>query len=240
MRWCFNTLLMSFCIYLGAVCYGAERVVYLTSLEWPPYVGVHLPEQGGVSLRMRSAFARAGYRVEIRFLPWKRAVAMVQHQTLYSGFFPEYASVQRAQEFHCSDPILETPLALVQDANRPSIHWLHLADLAGYRIGTVAGYLNTPEFDSLAAAQALTTESTQTDLSNLKKVVRGRLDLAVIDPAVYHYLLRHEPELRALSSRLQLVPQRLGQMQLVACFRHNREGAALRDALNRGLQLLEP
>lgn len=215
-----KTLWMLFGICLSAGSWAAEPVVLMASLEWPPYVSEQLPGQGIISQRVRMALAREGYQLQIRFLPWKRAVAMVQHSTLYVGVFPEYASPRREQEFYCSDPILQAPLA-------------------GYRIGTVAGYINTPEFDALVARKTLVIDEAQNDIANLKKLLRGRIELAVIDPVLYRYLLRHDPEIKALSWRLLLVSRLLGQMQLVACFRRDAEGERVRNALNRGLLRLD-
>jgi len=232
-------LWMLFCIYFSSRSLAADPVVLLASLEWPPYVSEPLPGQGIISQRVRMALAREGYQLQIRFLPWKRAVAMVQHSTSYAGVFPEYASPQREREFYCSDPISQAPLAFIQDARLPAIDWLRLADLADYRIGTVAGYMNTPEFDALVARKTLVIDEAQNDIANLKKLLRGRIDLAVIDPAVYDYLLRNDAELKALSWRLRLVSRPLGQMQLVACFRRDAKGELVRNALNRGLLSLD-
>jgi len=234
-----ETLWMLFCLYFSCGALAADPVVLMASLEWPPYVSQHLPGQGIISQRVRMALAHEGYQVQIRFLPWKRAVAMIQNSTSYIGIFPEYASPQRQREFYCSDPISQAPLAFIQDARLPSIDWLRLEDLAGYRIGTVAGYINTPEFDALVARKALVIDEAQNDVANLKKLLRGRIELAVIDPVLYGYLLRHDPEIKSLSGRLRLVPRLLGQMQLVACFRHDAEGKRLRNALNRGLLRLD-
>ena len=110
---------------------------------------------------------------------------------------------------------------------------------ARYRIGTVAGYINTPEFDALVARKTLVIDEAQNDIANLKKLLRGRIELAVIDPVLYRYLLRHDPEIKALSWRLRMVSRLLGQMQLVACFRRDAEGERVRNALNRGLLRLD-
>lgn len=234
-----KTLWMLFGICWSAGSWAADPVVLMASLEWPPYVSERLPGQGLISQRVRMALAREGYQLQIRFLPWKRAVAMVQHSTSYIGVFPEYASPQREQEFYCSDPILQAPLALIQDARLPPINWSRLEDLTGYRIGTVAGYINTPEFDALVARKMLDIDEAQDDVANLKKLLRGRIELAVIDPVLYRHLLRHNPEIKALSWRLRLVSRLLGQMQLVACFRHDAAGERVRNALNRGLLQLD-
>ena len=234
-----ETLWMLVCIYFSPGAFAADPVVLMASLEWPPYVSERLPGQGIISQRVRMALAHEGYQLQIRFLPWKRAVAMVQHSTSYIGVFPEYASPQREHEFYCSDPILQAPLAFIQDARLPPIDWLRLEDLAGYRIGTVAGYISTPEFDALVARKTLVIDEAQNDIANLKKLLRGRIELAVIDPVLYRYLLRHDPEIKALSWRLRLVSRLLGQMQLVACFRHDAAGERVRNALNRGLLQLD-
>lgn len=52
------------------------EALQVAALDWPPYYGPDL-EGGGVFARItRAAFERVGYRIEIDWMPWQRALAM--------------------------------------------------------------------------------------------------------------------------------------------------------------------
>jgi len=68
----------------------ADNVVTLASLEWPPYAGAQLPEQGTANAVVRAAFAAMDFRLDIKFFPWSRAVSLVETQYNYIGYTPEY------------------------------------------------------------------------------------------------------------------------------------------------------
>src|SRR3954466_14633444 len=50
----------------------------LTSLEWPPYSGQNLPQQGVSSAVVSAAMSGMGEHVTISFYPWNRATALVR------------------------------------------------------------------------------------------------------------------------------------------------------------------
>jgi len=54
------------------------------------------------------------------------------------------------------------------------IRYNSLKYLAPYRIGVVNGYVNTPELDR---ADFLKKDGVTNDLQNIRKLVRGRVDL---------------------------------------------------------------
>lgn len=231
-------ILLLLCYLLKIEMVAAQPVVKMTSLEWPPYTGATLPLGGIVGQRAKSAFALMGYKLEITYLPWRRAIRHVEQPGHYIGFLPEYASPSRALQFHCSRPIMDTPLALLQNASFPPLHWLKLTELKPYRIGVVSGYLNTPEFDELMLKKELQTEEATSDLLNLRKVAMGRLPFGVVDPWVLDYYLQQDPLLQRQRSNLYLPPHPLGTMQLVACFRLTPDGKRWRDLFNQGLERL--
>ena len=181
--------LAAFCLLALAASPGwcGERGVVLTSLEWPPYCSASLPG-GGITTRVvRAAFQEAGYRVEVRFLPWQRAVEQARENPGVAAVFPEYGSGRPDIDFLTSDVIGLSTLGLVEVVDRP-VDWRTLDDLSRYRLGTVKGYLNTDAFDRMAVRGAFEIDSSVSDLLNLRKVMVGRVDLAVADVNVFRYL----------------------------------------------------
>jgi len=227
---------------MGLLCctvQGAEPLRF-TSLEWPPYVGAGLYQDGLVGQRLHQALDWLGLQARIDYYPWRRAQRLVLTDSPYVGYLPEYASPRLAEHFYCSAPLLQAPLGLAQRRNDAPIDWQRLIQLQPYRIGVVAGYVNTDEFDTLANAGLLYTDSANSDRNNLRKLAAGRIDLAVVDPLLFHYLLRHDPDLRPLADQLTMNPRRLEQKELVVCFRRTDQGHRLRDRLNLAIARLGP
>jgi len=56
-----------------ALTVTAEPLRFVT-VDWAPFYAQNLAGQGFYSVLTREAFARAGYELEISFVPWKRAM----------------------------------------------------------------------------------------------------------------------------------------------------------------------
>lgn len=166
-----------------------NRLVRLVSLEWQPYSGVALRDQGAAAAVVKAAFQAAGYSVDIDFYPWARAVHLVEADNEYDGIFPVYYSAARSRWLDCSDTIGHSPLGFAERRKAP-VAWSVLADLHAYKIGVVRDYVNTEAFDSMVAAGRIDVEVVGSDLQNLQKLAHGRIDLAVIDRYVLEYLLK--------------------------------------------------
>jgi polar amino acid transport system substrate-binding protein len=214
-------------------------VVHLTSLEWPPYAGENLPQQGSSIAAARAAFAAVGYELKVTFFPWSRAVALVKSSdSKFMGYFPEYYSKSTADNFFYSDEIGSGPLGFAERKSK-SIPWVDLTDLSPYRIGIVQDYINTEAFDLMVEEKTLTTSSTISDINNLKKLMSGRLDLAVIDKNVMDYLFATDPSLIEKSHLAQFNNTLLEEKELYICFKKSPQGEKIKNLLNKGLKELK-
>ena len=231
--------LLALCLALAfsVPAWCGEKKIVLTSLEWPPYAGADLPGGGMSSVVVRAAFEAVGYDVEIRFLPWKRALEDVGQDPEVAGVFPDYAAPERKSSFLLSDVIGISPVGLVHLKSRP-LHWETLQDLSGLSIGTVQGYTNTDDFDRMVDRRELRIEPAVSDLFNLRKILAGRLSLAVADVNLFQYMVLHDQRLWMDRQRLQVNPRLLGVNTLHVCFIKGREGARYREDFNEGLRRL--
>lgn len=233
-----NKKLFTFCIILFLSCSvnADSKVIRLTSLEWPPYAGRDLPQQGTSIAIAREAFAEMGYQLEVTFFPWSRAVALAKSKSSqFSGYFPEYYSTDIAEQFIYSKEIGSGPLGFAERTAN-SIPWATLTDLAPYDIGVVQDYINTKDFDALAKSKALTTSVTINDTNNLKKLVSGRIDLAVIDKNVMQYLFTTDPSLKTKSHLAQFNNKLLEDKKLYICFKKTTQGKHFNQILELGLE----
>ncbi|MUM78072.1 transporter substrate-binding domain-containing protein [Pseudodesulfovibrio sp. F-1] len=229
-----SVMLFVLLILVPGFALGGERVV-LATLEWPPYTGESLPEGGATSEVVREAFKVMGYDLELRFFPWNRVLEEARQDSEIAGYFPEYPDNWRRDRFLKSHSVGVSPLGLASRAG-VAINWQTLEDLERYTLGTVAGYANTLEFDALVAKGRLTTDSSNSDALNLRKVLAGRVDAAVVDGNVFAYLRKADPMLRAGGGELVLHDRLLGVIDLVVCFQDTEEGEELRRVFDQGLR----
>jgi polar amino acid transport system substrate-binding protein len=220
---------------------AAEAPVRLASLEWPPYIGASMPDEGFAAALVRAAYAELGLSVEIQFHPWARALELARSGAV-DGLFPEYYNAERETEFAFSAPLASGPLVLYKRREdelqyRPVSRGAlesGLRALQAQRFGVVSGYLNTPAFD---AADYLTKIEAADDATNLRNLVEGHIDLAVIDRRVAQHLIstRH-PDYAA---QIEALSPPLGEMQLYIAF--SRKSPRMSEALEgfeRGLEAL--
>ncbi|WP_428847765.1 substrate-binding periplasmic protein [Shewanella abyssi] len=210
--------------------------LYLTSLHWPPYSGSTLKNEGASIAITRAALAAVGHKVEVDFFPWSRAVRMASRvDSKYSGYLPEYA--YPTEKFVFSTSMGSSPLGLVEQKRHP-ISWSEQSDLNQYNIGVVQGYVNTEHLDKMIAQGLQPVEVVASDMHNIKKVVSGRIDAAVIDAHVLRYLLA-QPDMESVASRVQFNKRILTEKELYIAFKNNEEGRKWRDLFNLGLAKID-
>ncbi|WP_432759538.1 substrate-binding periplasmic protein [Defluviimonas salinarum] len=194
---------------------------------------------GATTEVVREAFAAAGISTKVEVLPWKRAIDMAKNDAEAIAYFPGY-HCRHVDGFVASEPIGNGPLGLAEHIDGP-ITWETVDDLGEQKlkIGTVLGYANTDEFDEKAGTGWIRALPAKDDLTNLKKLVRRRIDAAVIDKLVLSYLLATEAELKADAASIRFNEHPLEDKTLFLCFRDTEEGRTLRDKFNDGLRQID-
>ncbi|MDF3124161.1 transporter substrate-binding domain-containing protein [Rheinheimera sp. 1928-s] len=189
--------------YLGWLCLWplfvqAEQAVRLASLDWPPYTGHQLEQQGETTVLLRQVFASMQLELQTEFLPWSRAIrASEKAGGLYSGYFPEYQTYN--PKFILSDSLGVSELGFVEATTKP-LGQLNVASLAQFQLGVVQDYVNLTLVDQMITRGQLKPQLALSDRQNVLKVALGRLDLAVIDRRVLLYLLEHDTEVKRLAT----------------------------------------
>ena len=218
-----------------------EKVVRVSTLDWPPYTGNHLPKGGATTDVVRAAFEKVGYAVEVDYRPWKRAIDMAAKGTDdVVAYFPGYHCHHRGG-FIESEPIGNGPLGFAEHVDAP-ISWASLDDIADQqlKIGTVLGYANTDEFDAKVGTGYILTVPSNDDLTNLRKLVRRRIDAVVIDKLVLEYLKATDASLKDGADKLQFDETPLEDKTLFLCFRDDETGRTLKHIFNAGLEQIDP
>ncbi|MCP4112345.1 MAG: transporter substrate-binding domain-containing protein [Desulfobacteraceae bacterium] len=186
MSFLFRIKFISFVILAvsGSYLFASERTVRLATLEWAPYAGKQIRNNGFTSEIVTQVFKRAGYKTEISFMPWARVLVAVE-KGMYDAMYPAYYSKERDRIYALSKPFSNGPLGFIKRVD-DKIQFKSLSDLKPYKIGVVRGYVNTAEFE---AADYLIKEVVNNDKVNLKILLAGRIDLAVIDKFTFYQLI---------------------------------------------------
>ncbi|QNM98577.1 substrate-binding periplasmic protein [Chitinimonas koreensis] len=230
-------LLALFCA-AGLMAVAQAQTVKLASLDWPPYTGAKLPDQGASAAVAKAAFKAMGYDLVIEFYPWSRAVDSGKSDPAFAGYFPEYDSADVRKEFTLSEPMGSGPLGLAQRVDAP-VSWSSIADLASKKVGVVQDYVNTAEFDARVAAKQQKVDVAPDDSRNLLKLGSGRNDLAVVDSNVFAYLMKTDPQLKPFAGKLAMNPKIMEDKKLYVCFKKNAEGQKWAKIFNDGLKKID-
>ncbi|MBE0495671.1 MAG: transporter substrate-binding domain-containing protein [Campylobacterales bacterium] len=228
-------LLNLFLLSVSLVC---AQTIKMTSLEWPPYSGKELPEQGLSVAIAKRAFAAMGYTLEMDFYPWRRALLLAGNSEEYHGYLPEYRALELDSACLFSHSMGKSHLGMVERKNKP-LAWESVADLGHYTIGTVQGYVNTHAFDTMANQGLLRTEASVSDVLNIKKVLSERIDAAIIDRDVLAYFLATDSTFADQGNLLQFHSKLLEEKDLHACFQKNEKGRHLAHIFNQGLEKID-
>jgi polar amino acid transport system substrate-binding protein len=235
-----NKALLAFALILSAsLSFAEDKIIQLTSLDWPPYSSKSLDQQGASVAVAKAAFKAMGYQLKVDFFPWSRAIALAKDSSSgYAGYFPDYYSDENAKNFIYSAAMGSSPLGFAERKDK-SINWTKLQDLKPYRIGVVQDYINAAEFDAMIANKTLKSSVTTTDEKNLKKLVGKRVDLAVVDKNVMNYLFKTNPSLANKANEAQFNSTLLEDKKLFICFKKGPKGEDLAKIYNEGLKKID-
>lgn len=164
------------------------REISMLTVEWAPHYGSELPEEGLTTAIVKAAFRASGHVSEVDFIPWTRALKEVEEgkADIVMG---AYHNKEREQTYIFSDPIYFLQLGLIARPGLGVTRYDSLRELAPYRIGISRGFANSEEFD---AANYLDKHVASFPNLNIRKLFRGRIDMAVMNFDLFRYEARKE------------------------------------------------
>ena len=216
----------------SVLCTAREKIV-LSTLDWEPYIGQKLDENGYVAEIVKEAFNRSGYDLELKYYPWARAVNLSKRGKV-DGYFPEYYSDELKKDSLVSEKFPGGPVGFFKKKGS-DIEFKSLESLKPYKIGVVRGYVNEAKFD---AANYLHKEVVTTDVLNIKKLLKGRIDLFVGDKFVGYYTQRTN-DLEKLGEMEFISPPLTVQDLYVCISQKSKDSKKKIKAFNDGLKSMK-
>ncbi|RDH43425.1 hypothetical protein B9G39_08215 [Zooshikella ganghwensis] len=158
-----------------------SNTIVLTVMDYPPYHSLSMEQFGPIPRIISAAISLSGYSLELKFVPWNRAIEEAKTGEQVDGIMGVWYSEERTKYFLYSDPVMTNKWSLIKK-NGTAI------DLASsnYRLGTVRGYY-IPES---VKNKGYDIELVADDEKNLQKLFSGRIQLTLLDENYLNYLIR--------------------------------------------------
>jgi polar amino acid transport system substrate-binding protein len=164
-----------------------SRTLRISTGEFAPWSGQHLPYSGHVNHIIQEAFAAQGMEVEFVYLPWKRAYEEARQGKFDATSF-WYENSERRESMLFSDPVITNRTVFFQRADEEDIRWETLSDLSAYRMSATLGFTYTDDFYSAIANQLIAPIMVPSDMQNIKLLMADRIDVFATDEMVGFYM----------------------------------------------------
>ena len=175
-------------LVLSLPAQSLAREISMLTVEWAPHYGSTLPEKGLTTALVKAAFKAGGHTSEVEFVPWPRALADVKEGKA-DVVMGAYRNKEREADYYFSDPIYFLDTGLIARPGLGKNSYNSLRDLSSYTIGISRGWANSEEFD---AANYLNKEVATNPNLNIRKLYRGRVDMAVMNFDLFRYEAKKE------------------------------------------------
>lgn len=144
----------------------------------PPFMsGTSTVARGLYPSLLAAVFSEMGEPVMIAALPWKRVLLGIDEGKV--GAAGMYRTAARERIYDFSEPLFVERIGVYYNSRHPVV-FKSIKDLHGLRIGVITGWSYGDEFDRARSEGKFSVESVPSDLQNLGKLERGRIDVALL------------------------------------------------------------
>lgn len=178
-----------------------KKKLYFVVGEYPPYASAFQKSQGISIYLVKEAFKKAGQEIEVDFLPWSLSLIEAKKGKTFHGSLLWSKTKKREEEFLFSDVVLEQ-IVVFFHRKKEAFNWKKFKDLKGKTIGTTMGYSYGPKMDLIIKKGLLKTVPTAEIISNLRRLIKGSIDLFPVEPTIAKYYLKKIGEKDPISANL--------------------------------------
>lgn len=210
------------------------QLIHMASLEWLPFSGGNLPNNGLSGDIITEVAKTMGHTLKVDYFTWTDTVAKGEGDAAFSGYFPVWITEERSKKCYFSGPIGKTVTGIGYLKDAP-VQWKTPADLAALKIGVVEGYPNGDAFDAAVKQGKQQVETTASDTNNIKKLVSKKVPAIVVDKVVLSYMTSKTQA----KDMVVFADKTLVERTLHVCFQRTPAGKALQEAFDNGLKKVD-
>ena len=213
----------------------SAETIKLATMNWEPFYGESLPENGFFSALSREVFKQAGYDITIEFVPFKRAMVMAERGK-YDGVLGAYYNEERNQKFYFPEPVAYADEVFIQNKGQGLTYNQLIANAQQYRVGVLRGGAQSKELKQ----KGFMVEETTDYIQNIKKLNANRIDVILIGKQVFYYLIHNRQDLKEYGDKLIVINKPFKSYGLYIPITKKREdGELIVQKMNKSLQKIK-
>lgn len=209
------------------------RQISLVTMEIPPFMSEHMPDQGAGAYALKMLFKKRGYDLKMSFAPFLRSKNLATHDRDFIGYAP-CTKYNLIKGFALSKIFYQSPWVIIQNKENP-VQWKKIEDLTKYLGGNVNGYDMVTEATQLYEAGKLKIEMAPDDVKNILKLAHKRVDYIFMDENMYKFLMATNPTLKQFTEKLEIHPHRVEMLNYGIAIRKTPQGMDILEEMNKVL-----
>jgi polar amino acid transport system substrate-binding protein len=223
-------LLFVMTMLFSATAFAGPKTITAAADPWLPFINPDSPSKG-LSLEIcTAAFKTQGYDVKLEIVPWVRAENGVKNGE-YDILPNTWMTTKRKAYLAYSEPYASNQVKFIKKKGNP-FEFNGLSSLSGKVVGIVRGYGYSTEFMNDPAFER---EPSTEFMTNIMKVVAGRIDLALEDELVAKATIKKTDS--SLLNKIEFTRNPLSSNDLhVTSGLANPRHKEIIDAFNKGLK----
>ena len=214
----------------------AKKSIVIVTGQYPPLIDKNRLDKGYIARLVSDAFAQEGISTEFLFVPWGRALRMVDAGKEVAVMY--YAKTKkRSESFIFSDPIFSDNWVFFY-LKKTKVNWQELEDLAGYKIAATISYTYNKEFYRLANNNTLNVVWQPYDKNNWHLLMTGRVDIFANGHSAWNYVTENYPP--EIVNQLAIHPKPLAhQFDYLLFSKAHPDAAYFQEKFNQGFTKLK-
>lgn len=175
------------------------------TLSCDPYEPYHYGKIGAVPTGpvpdiVKEVFKRLKMDTEMKLYPWKRCLDQMK-KGKRDGIFILSKNKEREAYMVFTVAYLSDNQSIYYLKGK-KFNWKNFKDLKPYTIGLTSGYNYGDKFPKARKKLGLKVdESAKSDLTNFKKLIKGRIDIFPCNDTIAKYIFKKNPELKGKFSK---------------------------------------
>ncbi len=160
----------------------------ITSLDWQPYSGGKLADQGTSVKKLREILREEGVRLVVEFYPWQRAQILAKNKG-YIGYFPAWPE-EVSTGFVASQVVDWSEIAILKKTGTKLVFSSIDELFKKYSVGIVSTYEYPEIINKSMKKYPFHVDGARNETQLVKKLSAGRHNAALTDPAVMMHLAK--------------------------------------------------
>lgn len=157
----------------------------ITSLDWQPYSGSDMANQGNSVEKLKKLLKSEGIDLVVEFFPWLRAQKNAKTKD-YIGYFPAWP--EEVKEGFVASPAVDYSFLGVLSYKGSGATWDNADSVFSHnKVGVVQTYVYPKDIDAAIKKYPQNVDFTPDEVALVKKTSFKRIAFAITDPKVMFY-----------------------------------------------------